>query len=237
MKFKKYKALVTGGTRGIGAAVAARLVLEGAIVTVTGKALNGSGPAGTIFRSIDFSDISATEHFIEEVRQSEFDILINNAGVNKIAPFSEIVPEDFDYIHLVNVRAPFRLCQAVIPYMQKKKWGRIVNLSSIFGIVSREYRASYSTSKFAIDGMTAALAAEVSQFGILANCVAPGFVDTEMTRNVLGLKGIKDIISQVPARRLGKIDEIAALIIWLCSEENSYISGQNLIIDGGFVRV
>jgi len=237
MKLSGRSALVTGGTRGIGAAIADRLLVEGAIVTVTGTSRGGSGPAGTSFRAVDFTDIEATEQFVAEVATLDFDILVNNAGINKIGPFADIDPQDFDRIQRVNVRTPFRLCQAVIPHMRKQAWGRIVTVSSIFGVISREYRAPYSASKFAVDGMTVALAAEVAQNGILANCVAPGFIDTDLTRNVLGEHGMAELASRVPARRLGLAEEVAALVVWLCSPENSYVSGQNLIIDGGFARV
>ncbi len=237
MKISGRKALVTGGTRGIGAAIAARLVAEGADVTVTGTALDGTGPERTAYCAVDFADVDATERFVAEVGESGYDILVNNAGINKIGPFAEITLQDFDRIQLINVRTPFRLCQAVIPHMRTQRWGRIVTLSSIMGIISREYRASYSTSKFAVDGMTAALAAEVAQYGILANCVAPGFIDTEMTRDVLGETGMNELASRIPARRLGRAEEVAALVTWLCSTENSYISGQNLVIDGGLIRV
>ena len=137
----------------------------------------------------------------------------------------------------VNLRTPFQLCQAVIPNMKNNNWGRIVNLTSIFGNITKEYRASYSSSKFGLDGMTAALSAEVSEFGILANSVGPGFIDTDLTRNVLGDKGIAKIQKSIPMKRLGRVDEIASLVSWLVSEENTYISGQNLMIDGGFSRV
>jgi 3-oxoacyl-[acyl-carrier protein] reductase len=237
MKLSGRSALVTGGTRGIGAAIADRLLAEGAVVTVTGTSRGGAGPAGTAFRAVDFTDIEATEQFVAEVAALDFDILVNNAGINKIGPFADIDPQDFDRIQRVNVRAPFRLCQAVIPHMRKQAWGRIVTVSSIFGVISREYRAPYSASKFAVDGMTVALAAEVAQNGILANCVAPGFIDTDLTRNVLGEQGMAELASRVPARRLGLAEEVAALVVWLCSPENSYVSGQNLIIDGGFARV
>ena len=121
--------------------------------------------------------------------------------------------------------------------MLSRQWGRIVNISSIWGKISIAQRASYSTSKFALDGLTLALAAEHTENGILANCIAPGFFDTELTRRVLGAAGIKDLTSRVPAKRLGSVDEIARLVTWLSSEENSFISGQNIAIDGGFTRV
>jgi NAD(P)-dependent dehydrogenase (short-subunit alcohol dehydrogenase family) len=112
-----------------------------------------------------------------------------------------------------------------------------VNISSIFGVISKEFRAPYSASKFALDGMTAALAVEVAADGILANCVAPGFVATDLTREVLGDAGMRDVAASVPIRRLAEPAEIASLVAWLVGPENTYLTGQNLVIDGGFTRV
>jgi 3-oxoacyl-[acyl-carrier protein] reductase len=230
-------ALVTGGTRGIGEAIARRLVAAGAAVLVTGTRAGGVPPSGCSYRAINFEDAAATETFAGEAAEMGFDILINNAGINVISPFDRIDPKDFDRIHQVNVRAPFLLCRMLIPGMRSRGWGRIVNISSIFGKVSREFRAAYSTSKFGLDGMTAALAAEVAADGILANCVAPGFIDTDLTRRILGEKGVTELVSRIPVKRLGTAEEIAAFVVWLAGPENTYISGQNIAIDGGFTRV
>jgi len=230
-------ALVTGGTRGIGAAIATRLIIEGASVTVTGTHLNGNPPKRCSYYMIDFTDSAATEMFASEVANWGIDVLINNAGINKINPFDQSDIGDYDKIQKVNVRAPFLLCRAVIPNMKQKRWGRIINVSSILSKISMKYRGPYSASKFALDGMTVALAAEVAEYGILANCVAPGFIDTELTRVILGKKGIAGITSKIPIRRLGRPEEIAEFIAWLAGPKNTYISGQNIAIDGGYSRV
>jgi len=230
------RALVTGGTRGLGAAIAERLVSDGAEVVVTGTRTEGAGPEGCSYRAVDFDDLEATARFAAEAAQLEPDILVNNAGVNKIAPFAEIEPGDFDRIQRINVRAPFLLCRAVMPTMRDRGWGRIVNISSIWGVISRERRGAYSASKFALDGLTAALAAEVARDGVLANCVSPGFIDTELTRTVLGDDGIAEVTKQIPAGRLGDAVEVASLVAWLVGPENTYVSGQNVLIDGGFSR-
>ena len=233
----KYRAVVTGATRGIGYAIAERLLQDGIEVMVTGTKKNGKHPDGSSYYQVDFLDENSTNNFINYLKNQKINILVNNAGINKIDKFSSINIDDFDRILRVNLRAPFQICQAVIPFMEKNKWGRIVNLTSIFSNISKEFRASYSSSKFGLDGMTLALAAEVSEKGILANSVGPGLIDTELTREVLGAKGISKLKDQIPIKRLGHTSEIASLVSWLVSEENTYMTGQNLIIDGGFTRV
>ena len=233
----KYRAVVTGATRGIGYAIAERLLKDGLEVIVTGTKKNGKYPAGSSYYQVDFLDEDSTNKFINFLKKQQINILVNNAGINKISEFSSIDIDDFDRILRINLRAPFQICQAVIPYMEKIKWGRIVNLTSVFGNISKEYRAAYSSSKFGLDGMTVALAAEVSEKGILANSVGPGVIDTDMTREVLGDSGINKLKGQIPMKRLGQVSEIASLVSWLVSNENTYMTGQNLMIDGGFTRV
>lgn len=237
MNLKGRSAFVTGATRGIGSAIAARLHAAGAHVIGTGTAEQAACPAHVHeYLRADFSSLDGIRSCAERVREMAPDILINNAGINKIAPFEEIGLDDFLRIQQVNVVAPFALCQAVLQGMKSRAWGRIVNIGSIWGKISKEQRASYSASKFGLDGLTAALAIEHARNGILANCVAPGFTDTELTRGVLGESGIARIVANVPIGRLAEPDEIARLVVWLASDENTYVTGQNIAIDGGFTR-
>lgn len=230
------RAVVTGATRGIGSSVAQRLCTQGAEVFGTGTRPDGKVPDGCSYMSADFAEEAQIGAFARELASLSPDILINCAGINKIGPFAEIAPADFKRIQQVNVYAPFRLCQAVIPAMRSKRWGRIVNVCSVWGKQGKELRASYSASKFALAGMTAALAAEVVVDGILANCVAPGPVETEMTHANLTSNMLRDLLATVPTGRLCRAEEVAALICWLAGPENTFIAGQNIAIDGGMTR-
>lgn len=231
------RVIVTGASRGIGRAIAQAFAAEGADVIGTRTSGDAAGDdACTRYLVADFADPEAIERCAEELRELAPDVLVNNAGINKIAPFAQIDPEDFRRIQTVNVFAPFRFSQAVIPSMQSRGWGRIVGISSIWGKIGKEQRASYSASKFALDGMTLAIATEHASDGILANCIAPGFTDTELTRSVLGEAGIAELIAKVPAARMAAPEDIAGLVLWLGSDANRYVSGQNIAIDGGFSR-
>ncbi|VAW71388.1 3-oxoacyl-[acyl-carrier protein] reductase [hydrothermal vent metagenome] len=230
-------AVVTGGTRGIGAAIAKELFDLGANVYITGTKKNYVSPEEFQYLHADFNIQNELTALTEKMSDMKIDILINNAGINKIGPILELEVADFVKVQSVNVTAPFMFCQAVLPHMRDSKWGRIVNISSIWGKISKAHRAPYSASKFAIDGLTAAISAEVAVDNVLVNSVAPGFVDTELTRSILGDDGINELIATVPARRIGNPQEIATFVAWLASPDNTYISGQNIAIDGGFTRV
>ena len=236
MEPNKLTALVTGSSRGIGAEIATKLVSDGYKVITTGTKEDGYID-GANYRQVNFLDPKSRESFLNTLESEEINILINNAGINKIGRFTDIQLQDFDSILEVNLRSPFLIMQAVIPKMIKRQWGRIVNISSIFGSISKEHRASYSASKFGLNGLTLAASAELSSQNILVNSVSPGFVDTDLTRGILGEDGISQLIGNIPIGRLGQPAEIAELVSWLVSSKNTYISGQNIIIDGGFINV
>lgn len=238
MRFQGKKVFVTGASRGIGHEIAKSFRAEGAWVigTRTGRNTDGEDACNE-WHEADFSDRGQIERCAEFLAGAGADILVNNAGFNRNAPFTQIEPADFLAIQQVNVFAPFMLCRAAIPAMKARNWGRIVNVSSIWGKISMAHRASYSASKFALDGLTVALAAEHAADGIMANSIAPGFIDTDLTRRMLGDDGIRALTAKVPAQRLGKVEEIARLVLWLSSDDNSFIAGQNIAIDGGFTRV
>lgn len=237
MILKNTTVLVTGGTKGIGFAVAEAFTQSGAKVFVTARNKRMSLPAGVEFIEVDFANKESVEAFLNSPLLQTVDILINNAGINKIDSFQEINEADFDEIMQVNVKAPFLLTQKIIPYMKAKQFGRIVNIASIFSHISKEKRGSYSTSKFGILGMTKAIAVEYAPFNVLCNALSPGFINTELTQTVLTADQIKELVSQVPMKRLGTSEEIAQAVLFLASPQNTFITGQNIIADGGFTSV
>ena len=225
---------MTGGTRGIGAATALALREWDYDVFVTGRSPNGQAPAGCFYLSCDFGDRTALEEFAGKVRDLNLSVLVNNAGINKVGVLADYDPADFALIQQVNVIAPFVLCQAVIPGMRSRQFGRIVNITSIFSVVSRVGRSAYSASKFSLVGLTRALALEVAAENVLVNCLAPGVIDTDLTRRVLGDEGMREMVAQIPVRRMARADEIARYVRFLVSDENTYMTGQNIVVDGGY---
>ena len=165
------------------------------------------------------------------------DVCINNAGINRINYIDETLLEDWDDIITVNLKAPFMVIREIAKTMKNNKYGRIVNIASIFGVVSRIKRSIYSASKFGLRGLTLSAANELARYNILVNSVSPGFVSTELTKSILTKEEMSKLVDEIPAGRLAKPDEISRVVIFLASSLNTYIVGQNIIADGGYINV
>jgi 3-oxoacyl-[acyl-carrier protein] reductase len=242
MDFTDKTIIITGGTRGIGAAIVSAFCNARANIIVTGTKKTGiesievSDNQNNIqYHQLDYSSDESVKEFIHSVKKlDDIDVLINNAGVNKIESVTEISEDDWDWINAINLRGPFLLTQAVSKTMEKKNSGKIINIASIFGVVSKEKRAAYSSSKWGLIGFTKAAALDLAPFNVQVNAVSPGFVDTDLTRRIIGQENMKQLADSIPQGRLAKPDEIANVVLFLCSDLNTYITGQNIIVDGGF---
>ena len=168
---------------------------------------------------------------------SKIDICINSDGINCIDYLEEINIKDYDEILKVNLYAPFLISQTVSKVMKKNKYGRIVNISSIWGTKTKEKRTSYTTSKAGLIGMTKTMSVELAKYNILVNSVSPGFTLTELTKSILSEDEMKELSEQVPVKRFATVDEISKVVLFLSSDLNTYINGQDIKVDGGFVNV
>lgn len=213
------RVLLTGASRGIGEAIKKKLSSDYVVCAPNRDEL-------------DLADHDSVDRFIKS--GCEFDVLINNAGINIIKPAIEISASDIRLINTINLESPLLLAKACIPYMQRQKRGSIVNVSSIWGVRSKEHRTLYSSTKFGLIGQTKALARELGEDNILVNAVCPGFTDTELTKASLNREQREEVLKSVPLGRFADPTEIANLVAYLVSEENSYITGQAIVIDGGF---
>ena len=237
--FKDKTVLVTGGTRGIGKAIVNQFRKNNANVIATGTKIDSHKIDNKIkYKTLDFSSEESTDIFIRFLNDlPTVDVLINNAGINKVDQISEINKDDWDLLNKINLRGPFLLTKAVSKIMKKNRSGHIINISSIFGVVSKSGRTSYSSTKSGLIGLTKAVALDLAPFNIVVNSVSPGFVDTELTRKILNASEINEIEKTIPQKRFASPDEIAKIVILLSSEHNTYINGQNIIIDGGYTSV
>jgi NAD(P)-dependent dehydrogenase (short-subunit alcohol dehydrogenase family) len=182
---------------------------------------------------MDLRSTESMSRFCDAIR-APIDILVNNAGINPLGGATDYLDADLAATIQVNVTAPMQLARAVAPGMVQRGYGRVVNVSSIWSVVARARRYVYSTSKAAINGMTRALAVELAGSGVLVNAVAPGYVNTELTRQNNTPDDLDRISRAIPVGRLAEPREIAAVVAFLCSERNSYLTGQTLVVDGGF---
>lgn len=238
--------LITGAARGIGAATAALFAVSGYNVIINyntsdaeafdlyGDLVDAGYPA--LLVRADISKADEAEFLFEQARNKfgSVDILVNNAGVAQQKLFTDITDEDYDRMFDCNVRSVFNCCRCALPDMIHNKYGRIINISSMWGIVGASCEVHYSASKAAVIGMTKALAREVAPSGITVNCIAPGVIDTPMNKG-FDEETMKALIEETPVGRIGTPEDVARAILFLADEKNGFITGQTLGIDGGFI--
>lgn len=233
-------ALITGATGGIGGAIARKMKQAGATVVVSGRNVaKMDAEFGDEYTKIP-ADLAADGGAVELVMNTieqcgKIDILINNAGITRDTLLMRMTDEQFDDVINTNLKSCFKMCRAAIMPMMKNRFGRIINMASIIGVIGGPGQANYAASKGGMIAMTKSIAAEVASRGITANCIAPGFIKTPMT-DVLSEDLKKAYLAQIPANRFGEPDDIANACVFLASDEASYINGQTLNINGGMGR-
>jgi 3-oxoacyl-[acyl-carrier protein] reductase len=230
-------ALVTGATRGIGAAIAAQLLKDG--FTVIGTATSEDGAAkitatGVIGKVLNVTDDVASDALIDEIVKTYggLHVLVNNAGITRDMLAMRLKDDDWDAVINTNLRSVFRLSRAAIKPMMKQRMGRIISITSVVGASGNPGQANYAAAKAGVAGMTRVLARELGSRNITVNCVAPGFIATDMTAD-LGEEQKKALLSQIPLGALGKPEDIAAAVSYLAGSGAAYVTGQELHVNGG----
>lgn len=238
-------ALITGATRGIGKSIADAFLDTEAQVVLTGTKQNeieqlaaGNKDPNVKWHMADFSTSKGIDSFIDTLKLMDaIDICVNNAGINIIKPYKDYSADEYQHLMSINLNAPFSITKQLIPGMKKVGFGRIVNIASIWSEISKPGRSLYTTSKTGLVGFTRAMAVEHAASNILVNAVSPGFTRTELTEQSLSLDEMKELSGQIPIQRFAEPSEIAQTVLFLCSDLNTYITGQNIVVDGGFTIV
>ncbi len=232
--FKGKKILVTGYSSGIGNCLIRKYLSLGAKVYSTSTKLEFKKKNLIVLRC-NFLNQNSQDIFFKKIENITFDVVVNNAGINIIDEIYNIKDQDIEKIIRINLTIPAQIIKLTSRRMIKRRKGKIINISSIFGSISKSKRASYSSSKSGLIGLTKASALDLAKYNILVNSVSPGFIDTKLTRKILGKNLMKKMKNQIPLKKIAKPDEIIPYIIFLSSDNNNYITGQNCVIDGGFV--
>lgn len=239
------KALVTGASGGIGGAIAKALHAQGADVALSGRneaALNklaseiGNERVHIIVGDLNTAEAADAVIKSAEEKMGQVDILVNNAGLTKDGLFMRMKDEDWQVVQDVNLTAPFRLIRAAIRGMMKRRYGRIINITSVVGVTGNPGQANYCASKAGMIGMSKSMAQEVANRGITVNCIAPGFIATAMT-DALNDDQKASINATIPAGAMGSPEDIAASVVYLASDEANYMTGQTLHVNGGMAMI
>jgi len=215
------RALITGGSRGIGHAIRTLFEENGAQVSAPER------------KELDLAVTGSVKNYLS--KNQDFDIVVNCAGINILSSFEELSIEQMEQVFQTNFFGAVELLQGTVPGMRERSYGRIVNIESLYALISKEKRLSYAASKSALSALTRTLAVEYGKFNVLVNAVLPGYVLTEMTQKNLTPKDIEKICERIPLGRLADPEEIAKLVLFLCSDQNTYITGQLIVADGGFL--
>jgi 3-oxoacyl-[acyl-carrier protein] reductase len=238
-------ALVTGATGGIGRDIAKALHTQGATVVLSGtraealetlRAELGERARVAPCNLADTAAVEALPKAAEAAAGAPIDILVNNAGITRDNLFLRMKDEEWDQVIAVNLTAAFRLSRAVLRNMMKKRWGRIVSITSVVGVTGNPGQGNYAAAKAGIIGMSKSLAAEVASRNITVNCVAPGFIVSPMTDALTGDQK-SALLGRIPAGRMGTPNEIGAAVVYLASEEAGYVTGQTLHVNGGMAMI
>ena len=242
IKFEGQVALVTGASRGIGAAIALELAKKG--FKVIGTATTDDGAAkishaltaypGCAGRNLNVNDVAAAEALIDSIVKEHggLQVLVNNAGITRDMLAMRLKDDDWDAVMDTNLKAVFRMSRAVMRCMMKQRYGRIVNITSVVGSLGNAGQSNYAAAKAGVAGMTRALAHELGSRNITVNCIAPGFIETDMTAS-LSEDQQKALLSQIPLGHLGKPQDVAHAVAFVASPQASYITGQEIHVNGG----
>ena len=240
-------ALITGGSRGIGEKIAEKFATEGYNLVINYVSnienveelearIKGDSNIEILFVKADVTSFESCENMVKEAMDKfgRIDVLVNNAGITKDGVLMRMQEDDFTRVIDVNLKGTFNVTKNVIPYMMKQRYGKIINISSVVGETGNAGQANYAASKAGIIGFTKSVAKELASRNILANCVAPGFIKTDMT-DVLSDSVKESINAQIPLKKMGTAEEVANAVYFLGNEENTYITGQVLNVNGGML--